>query len=84
MQSSLTADRKHITLYHDVVCLPQCQLPCSHVRTVFFVLILQIIYVAPMKALVAEMVGNFSKRLEPYGIKVGGVKLYEHILHENA
>lgn len=23
------------------------------------------------QALVAEMVGNFSKRLEPYGVKVG-------------
>ena len=31
----------------------------------------KIIYVAPMKALVAEMVGNFSKRLEPYDVKVG-------------
>ncbi|KAK2078632.1 hypothetical protein QBZ16_003472 [Prototheca wickerhamii] len=30
----------------------------------------KMIYVAPMKALVAEMVGNFSKRLEPYGVKV--------------
>ncbi|KAJ3033781.1 DEIH-box ATPase [Rhizophlyctis rosea] len=30
----------------------------------------KIIYIAPMKALVAEMVGNFSKRLEEYGIKV--------------
>ena len=30
----------------------------------------KMIYVAPMKALVAEMVGNFSKRLEPYGIQV--------------
>ncbi|KAK9818381.1 hypothetical protein WJX72_011703 [[Myrmecia] bisecta] len=30
----------------------------------------KIVYVAPMKALVAEMVGNFSKRLESYGIKV--------------
>ena len=30
----------------------------------------KIVYVAPMKALVAEMVGNFSKRLEPYGISV--------------
>lgn len=30
----------------------------------------KMIYVAPMKALVAEMVGNFTKRLEPYGIKV--------------
>ena len=32
----------------------------------------KIIYVAPMKALVAEMVGNFAKRLEPYGVKVRG------------
>ncbi|EFN58670.1 hypothetical protein CHLNCDRAFT_140958 [Chlorella variabilis] len=30
----------------------------------------KIIYVAPMKALVAEMVGNFGKRLEPYKVKV--------------
>jgi hypothetical protein len=31
----------------------------------------KIVYVAPMKALVAEMVGNFSKRLnEAYGINV--------------
>ena len=31
----------------------------------------KIVYVAPMKALVAEMVGNFSKRLsDKYGIKV--------------
>ncbi|KAL6768281.1 hypothetical protein ACKKBF_B38500 [Auxenochlorella protothecoides x Auxenochlorella symbiontica] len=30
----------------------------------------KMIYVAPMKALVAEMVGNFAKRLEPYGVKV--------------
>jgi pre-mRNA-splicing helicase BRR2 len=30
----------------------------------------KMIYVAPMKALVAEMVGNFSKRLGPYGINV--------------
>lgn len=30
----------------------------------------KIVYVAPMKALVAEMVGNFSTRLEPYGVKV--------------
>ena len=29
------------------------------------------IYVAPMKSLVQEMVGNFSKRLEAYGLKVG-------------
>ena len=30
----------------------------------------KIIYIAPMKALVAEMVGNFSSRLSEYGIKV--------------
>ncbi|KAI9030984.1 Sec63 Brl domain-containing protein [Phycomyces nitens] len=30
----------------------------------------KIVYIAPMKALVAEMVGNFSKRLRPYGIQV--------------
>lgn len=30
----------------------------------------KIVYVAPMKALVQEMVGNFSKRLEPYGVTV--------------
>ena len=31
---------------------------------------LQIVYVAPMKALAAEMVRNFGKRLEPLGISV--------------
>ncbi|CCL98051.1 uncharacterized protein FIBRA_00045 [Fibroporia radiculosa] len=31
----------------------------------------KIIYVAPMKALVQEMVGNFSSRLGVYGVKVG-------------
>ncbi|OSX63148.1 hypothetical protein POSPLADRAFT_1055215 [Postia placenta MAD-698-R-SB12] len=31
----------------------------------------KIIYVAPMKALVHEMVGNFSYRLGVYGVKVG-------------
>ncbi len=30
----------------------------------------KIVYVAPMKALAAEMVDNFSKRLEPLGISV--------------
>jgi pre-mRNA-splicing helicase BRR2 len=31
-----------------------------------------IVYIAPMKALVQEMVGNFSARLsENYGVKVG-------------
>ena len=31
----------------------------------------KIVYVAPMKALVQEMVGNFSSRLGVFGIKVG-------------
>jgi pre-mRNA-splicing helicase BRR2 len=31
----------------------------------------KIVYVAPMKALVQEMVGNFSSRLGVYGVKVG-------------
>lgn len=30
----------------------------------------KVVYVAPMKALVAEMVGNFSTRLKPYGVNV--------------
>ena len=30
----------------------------------------KIIYIAPLKALVAEQTGNFGKRLAPYGIKV--------------
>ena len=30
----------------------------------------KIIYVAPMRSLVAEMTANFSKRLQPYGLKV--------------
>ncbi|KAL8642146.1 MAG: hypothetical protein Q9228_001138 [Teloschistes exilis] len=30
----------------------------------------KIVYIAPLKALVQEQVGNFGKRLEPYGIKV--------------
>ncbi|PKC16297.1 Sec63-domain-containing protein [Rhizophagus irregularis] len=30
----------------------------------------KIVYIAPMKALVQEMVGNFSSRLQQYGIKV--------------
>ncbi|VDK56716.1 unnamed protein product, partial [Gongylonema pulchrum] len=29
------------------------------------------IYIAPMKSLVQEMVGNFTKRLAPYNIAVG-------------
>ncbi|KAH7882250.1 putative RNA helicase [Phlebopus sp. FC_14] len=31
----------------------------------------KIVYIAPMKALVQEMVGNFNSRLSPFGIKVG-------------
>ncbi len=30
----------------------------------------KIVYVAPMKALVAEMVGNFSERLKEYNMQV--------------
>jgi pre-mRNA-splicing helicase BRR2 len=30
----------------------------------------KIVFVAPMKALVAEMVGNLSQRLEPFGVSV--------------
>ena len=30
----------------------------------------KIVYIAPMRSLVQEMVGNFGKALEPYGIKV--------------
>jgi pre-mRNA-splicing helicase BRR2 len=30
----------------------------------------KIIYISPLKALVAEQTGNFGKRLEPYGIRV--------------
>jgi pre-mRNA-splicing helicase BRR2 len=30
----------------------------------------KIVYIAPLKALVQEQVGNFGKRLQPYGIKV--------------
>ena len=36
----------------------------------FIYVLLQIVYVAPMKALAAEMVRNFGKRLEPLGISV--------------
>eukprot|EP00043_Microstomoeca_roanoka_P014404 m.142887 g.142887 ORF g.142887 m.142887 type:complete len:2149 (-) comp16005_c1_seq1:147-6593(-) len=30
----------------------------------------KIVYIAPMKSLVAEMTGNFAKRLEPYNLRV--------------
>ena len=36
----------------------------------FIFVIIQIIYVAPMKALAAEMVQNFGKRLASLGISV--------------
>ena len=42
----------------------------------------QIVYVAPMKALAAEMVRNFGKRLAPLGITVreltGDIQLTKH------
>ena len=31
----------------------------------------KIVYIAPMRSLVQEMVGNFSKRLAPFKLKVG-------------
>ncbi|KAG8776232.1 DEIH-box ATPase [Ceratobasidium sp. 428] len=31
----------------------------------------KIVYIAPMKALVQDMVSSFSKRLQPYGVKIG-------------
>ena len=31
----------------------------------------KIVYIAPMKSLVQEMVGNFGKRLQTYGLRVG-------------
>ena len=36
----------------------------------FMTICLQIIYVAPMKALAAEMVRNFGSRLAPLGVSV--------------
>jgi len=33
----------------------------------------KVVYIAPMKALVQEMVGNFNQRLNVFGIKVGGL-----------
>ena len=32
---------------------------------------LKIVYIAPMKALVQEMISNFSNHSSPFGIKVG-------------
>lgn len=42
-------------------------LVCSNLNWCFLV---QIIYVAPMKALAAEMVANFGRRLAPLGVSV--------------
>ena len=36
----------------------------------FRIIYLQIVYVAPMKALAAEMTANFGRRLAPLGIVV--------------
>ena len=30
----------------------------------------KVVYIAPMKSLVAEVTGNFTRRLAPFGIKV--------------
>ena len=42
---------------------------CSESRVNIYIL-LQIVYVAPMKALAAEMVRNFGRRLAPLGVSV--------------
>ncbi len=46
----------------------------------------KIVYVAPMKALVSEVVGNFSGRLKTIGIKVweltGDIKLSKHEIED--
>lgn len=42
----------------------------SNSNLIVFVQWFQIIYIAPMKALVQEIVGSFQKRLSPYGISV--------------
>lgn len=41
-----------------------------HILSYFFKIMFQIVYVAPMKALAAEMTANFSKRLSSLGISV--------------
>jgi pre-mRNA-splicing helicase BRR2 len=43
----------------------------SSERGVFDLASFKIVYIAPMKALVQEMVGNFSNRLKHYDMKVG-------------
>lgn len=46
----------------------------------------KIIYIAPMKALVSEVVGNFSRRLNKYGIEVkeltGDIQLTKHQIEQ--
>ena len=37
---------------------------------------LKIVYIALMKALVQEMISNFSNRSSPFGIKVGELTWY--------
>src|SRR5258707_5161303 len=39
----------------------------------------KIVYVAPMKALVQEMVGNFNSRLGPFGIKRGEISSHSQM-----
>ena len=38
---------------------------------------LKIVYIALMKALVQEMISNFSNRSSPFGIKVGELTWYD-------
>lgn len=44
--------------------------PLSSHLFLLFKIVFQIVYVAPMKALAAEMTANFSKRLSSLGISV--------------
>jgi len=53
------------TLTHPPLLLPSLLLQLEAVSP-----FLQIIYVAPMKALAAEMVRNFGSRLEALGVRV--------------
>lgn len=59
-----------ITLPHPRPSLAHFLFFCLSADSVFFFVSLQIVYVAPMKALAAEMTNYFSKRLEPLGIAV--------------
>ena len=54
-----------LTILHEIGRAPR-RLPSGEIDLDAF----KIVYVAPMKALVQEMVLNFGKRLEPYGITV--------------